>query len=257
MSDIITKGKGIHLECVDSTNTYLKGLSASGKAGFYDFVTADTQTSGRGRLGRSFSSTSGKGIYLSYLVNPKDATPEALSRITAWGAVAVRDALLEACGVSVGIKWVNDLVRDGRKLCGILTESVFDGGRVASVVMGIGINVNHSTGDFPEELSEVALSLGQLTGKTYDIKDVTLAVVKHLDIMNDAFPNAKGYYLEEYRKSCVVPGNKIRILSDGTERIGTALAIDEDFGLEVLFEDGKRETVTGGDVSVRGFYGYI
>lgn len=257
MSDIITKGKGIHLDCVDSTNTCLKRLSLCGNACFHDYVTADTQTSGRGRLGRSFSSVSGKGMYLSYLVNPKDAKPWELSQITAWGAVAVRDAILEVCGVSAGIKWVNDLVSDGRKLCGILTESVFDGGRVASVVMGIGINVNHTAEDFPEELRKVALSLLQLTGKTYDIKELTLAVVGHLDKMNDAFPSHKAYYLDEYRKSCVVPGNKVRIIEKDVERIGTALGIDDGFGLEVLFEDGKRETVTGGDVSVRGFYGYI
>ena len=257
MSQICTRGKGIHLKSVDSTNTNLKKLSASGKARFYDFVTADTQTSGRGRLGRSFSSASGKGIYLSYLVNPKDATPEELSRITAWGAVAVRDAIFEVCGVSVGIKWVNDLVKDGRKLCGILTESVFDGGRVASVVMGIGINVNHSTEDFPEELRGTACSIKQITRSDTDIRALTLNVVKHLDTMNDCFPNNKKYYLDEYRKSCVVPGKKVRIIEKDVERIGTALGIDDNFGLEVLFDDGKRETVTGGDVSVRGFYGYI
>ena len=257
MSGIITKGKGIHLERVDSTNTYLKKLSLSGKARFHDFVTADTQTSGRGRLGRSFSSVSGKGIYLSYLVNPMGATPEEISRITTWGAVAVRDALAQTLDISVGIKWVNDLVKDGKKLCGILTESVFDGGEIASVVMGIGINVNHSTEDLPEELRGTACSIKQITRSDTDIRALTLNVVKHLDTMNDCFPNNKKYYLDEYRKSCVVPGKKVRIIEKDVERIGTALGIDDNFGLEVLFNDGKRETGTGGDVSVRGFYGYI
>lgn len=252
-------GRIIHLETVDSTNTYLKELAKKGEASFSDCVVADTQTGGRGRLGRSFSSSKGKGIYLSYLINPKSASPEDISRITARGAVAVRDAIYEVCAVKAGIKWVNDLVYDSRKLCGILTEMTFgaQAGKIQSVIMGIGINVNHDVLDFPQELRETATSLKILTGNVTDIGTLVTVLVQKLDKLNDDFPYGKEYYLSEYRKSCVVPGKRIRIIKNGAERVGTALGIDEDFGLEVLFDDGKKETVTDGDVSVRGFYRYI
>ena len=259
MTENKRKGRTIHLECVDSTNTYLKNLSIAGEADFYDCVIADTQTGGRGRLGRSFASNKGKGIYLSYLMNPKDASAEELSRITAWGAVAVRDALKETCGLDVGIKWVNDLVYEGRKVCGILTEMTFglENGKVHSVIMGIGINANHDEADFPEELRAVATSVKIIGGREWDISELADNLILRLDAINDDFPKSKEYYLSEYRRSCAVIGKKIRIIKGDAERCGTALDIDENFGLIVAFDDGKTETVTDGDVSVRGFYGYI
>lgn len=254
-----TRGRMIHLESVDSTNTYLKELAGKGEVSFYDCVVADTQTSGRGRLGRSFSSAKGKGIYLSYLINPKGASPEEISKITAWGAVAVRDAIFEVCGVSAGIKWVNDLVYESRKICGILTEMSFGGesGRIQSLIMGIGINVNHDRDDFPADLRDTATSLKLLTGIEADREKLMAVLVQKLDKLNDDFPQKKEYYLEEYRSSCVVPGKKIKIIKSGNERIGTAIGIDEDFGLEVVYDDGEKQIVRDGDVSVRGFYGYI
>ncbi len=259
MSETARKGRTIRLECVDSTNTYLKKLSLDGKASFYDCVIADTQTSGRGRLGRSFASTAGKGIYLSYLLNPKNATPSEIAKITAWGAVAVRDALYSFCGIDTGIKWVNDLVFGGRKVCGILTEMTFglENGKIHSVIMGIGINVNHDETDFPEELRSVATSAKIINGEKTDIDGLCEKLLLNLDKLNDDFPKNKEYYLSEYRKSCVVTGKRIRIIKGDAERCGTALDIDDNFGLVVAFDDGKTETVTDGDVSVRGFYGYI
>lgn len=258
MQMIPTKGKRISLECVESTNTYLKELSKKGLAKHHDYVTSELQTKGRGRLGRSFSCAKGKGIYLSYLVDPGCASPEELSRITAWGAVAARDAIAEVCGITPSIKWVNDLVVGTKKLCGILTETVLEAdGGIKSAVMGIGINVNQDEEDFPLEIREIACSLKQLLGRDIDREALTLSLVRHLDRMNEFFPDGKKQYLDEYRKSCIVPKRRVRIISKDTERVGTALGIDDDFGLCVLFDDGKKETITGGDVSVRGFYGYV
>lgn len=253
------KERIIRLKSVDSTNTYLKELAKKGEANFGDCVTADTQTGGRGRLGRSFSSAKGKGIYLSYLIDPKDASPEQISEITAWGAVAVRDAIYEVCGISAGIKWVNDLVYNHRKLCGILSEMSFGTqiGKIQSIVMGIGINVNHDISDFPDEIKETATSIKLITGKETDIDKLLLTLVEKLDKLNDDFLSEKEYYLEEYRKSCVVTGKRIRIIKGNTERTGMAISIDRNFGLEVQFDDGQTDIITEGDVSVRGFYGYI
>jgi len=259
MSDIITKGRIIRLESIDSTNTYLKELSKNGEAQCCDCVVADTQTGGRGRLGRSFSSVQGKGVYLSYLIDPKDASPKSLSEITAWGAVAVRDAISEVCGIRPQIKWVNDLVYNSRKICGILTEMTFgtEVGKIQSVVMGIGINVNHDTQDFPEEIRDIASSVKIMTGRQTDIEKLITVLVQKLDKLCDDFPTEKQHYLSEYRKSCAVTGKRIRIIKGDTQRTGTAVDISEDFGLVIDFDDGKRETVTDGEVSVRGFYGYI
>ena len=220
-------GRIIHLETVDSTNTYLKELVKKCEADFGDCVIADRQTAGRGRLGRSFSSVAEKGIYFSYLFDPKNACPEDISRITAWGAVAVRDAICEECG------------------------------KIQSVVMGIGINVNHDTEDFPEEIRNIATSLKLISGKNMDKNALVLKLKEKIDKLCMDFPNAKEYYLSEYKKSCAVLNKRIRIIKNDTERLGTALDIDEDFGLVVSFDDGKKETVRDGDVSVRGFYGYI
>ena len=253
------KGRIIHLESIDSTNTYLKELAKRSEANFGDCVIADRQTAGRGRLGRSFSSASGKGIYFSYLLDPKDAVPEDISKITAWGAVAVRDAIYEFCGVDTQIKWVNDLVYGSKKLCGILTEMTFgaESGKIQSVIMGIGINVNHEAEDFPEELREIAASLKMIAGKEIDKNGLILKLREKIDKLNEDFPLKREYYLSEYRKSCAVLNKRIRIIKNGEESLGTALDIDDDFGLIVGFDGENVRTVTEGDVSVRGFYGYI
>ncbi len=249
----------IFLESVDSTNNYLKALSLQGKAKYGDCVIANEQTCGKGRLGRSFSSVANKGIYFSYLVNPKGQIPTTLSQITAWVSVAVRDAIYEFCGIKAEIKWVNDLVVGTKKLCGILTEMsvVGESGEAENVVVGIGINVNHTAEDFPEEIREIATSLRFETGKEQNRAKLCALLTEKLDKLVKDFPRDKEYYLSEYRKSCAILGKKIRIIKNGEERTGTAVDIDDNFGLEVEFDDGKKGTVTGGEVSVRGFYGYI
>lgn len=249
----------IFLESVDSTNNYLKALSSQGKAKYGDCVIANEQTGGKGRLGRSFSSVADKGIYFSYLVNPKGQSPATLSQITAWTSVAVRDAIYEFCGIKTGIKWVNDLVVGNKKLCGILTEMsvVGESGEADNVVIGIGINVNQKGEDFPEEIRKIATSLSLETGKVQNRAKLCALLTEKLDKLVKDFPTDKEYYLSEYRKSCAILGKKIRIIKNGEQRTGTAADIDDNFGLEVEFDDGKKETVTGGEVSVRGFYGYI
>ena len=134
-------------DTVDSTNTILKNWCAEGKARPGDCVTADCQTKGRGRRGKRFESDKGVGIYLSFLLGTGDATPDEISEITAWGAVAVRRAIEKVCHAGSKIKWVNDIVCGRMKICGILTEMT-----AAGPVMGIGINVNQSEDGFPPEL---------------------------------------------------------------------------------------------------------
>ena len=139
----------------DSTNRQLRTPADSGAAAG-TVLLADGQSAGRGRLGRSFASPAGKGLYLSYLLRP-DIPPPALGRLTPWAAVAVRRAVGAVCGLGADIKWVNDLLCRGRKLCGILTEGAFRDGKLRYAVLGVGLNVSALPEDLPAELRETAL----------------------------------------------------------------------------------------------------
>ena len=135
-------------ETIDSTNTYLKQLAEAGAEGG-TAVIAHSQTGGRGRLGRSFHSPAGSGIYLSYLLRP-NCKPEGLMHLTCAVAVAMCDAVEKTTGLRPGIKWTNDLVWQKRKLGGILTELGFENGLVSYAVVGIGINCTQTEEDFPQ-----------------------------------------------------------------------------------------------------------
>ena len=158
----------IVLEQVDSTNNYLKRLALEG-APEGTVAVADAQSAGRGRLGRSFQSPPGTGIYLSILLRPPVA-PERAVNLTACTAVAVCDAIEFAVGVRPQIKWTNDVLMDRRKICGILTEMSVEGetGALQSIVVGIGVNCNQGMEDFPEEIRHVAGSVAMAAGGPCD-----------------------------------------------------------------------------------------
>ena len=228
---------------VDSTNLRARQLAAEGAADG-TVVVADRQTAGRGRLGRSFQSPGGQGIYLTALLRP-DLPPERLSPVTAMAGVAVCRAVERLCGVSPGLKWPNDPVLDGKKLCGILTELSLEGetARVQELVLGIGINVSQRPEDFTPEVREIATSLVQALG--HAVSRPALAA------------GETGPYLAEYRRRCVNLGRTVRLLRpDGGGETAEALDIDEEFGLVVRRPDGAVKTVRSGEVSVRGLYGY-
>lgn len=243
------KGTITVFDTVDSTNTVLKNLCAEGSAAPGDCVTADCQTKGRGRRGKRFESEKGVGIYLSYLLGTGDADPDEISEITAWGAVAVRRAIEKVCRANSHIKWVNDIVCGRMKICGILTEMT-----KAGPVMGIGINVNQSENGFPPELQNIASSLKTVCKKEFCRAKIIAAVIEELDLITEGFPENREEYLKEYRENCAVIGEEISIERGGETKRGRAVGIAPNFGLEVIFENGERETVTGGEVSVKGFY---
>lgn len=249
--------KVICLECVDSTNTYLKKLA---KEGAVDgtVVIANEQTAGRGRLGRSFQSEKNTGIYMSILMKPKGALNN-IAEITAWVAVAVAKAIEQIAGKKPGIKWVNDLVLDGKKICGILTERITVGQcrQDSCLIVGIGINVNNRKEDFLEEIQEIASSIRMVTGKTIVRGELVSAVIRELDGMYQAWPCGKKNYLSYYRNSCVTTGKEVRIIQNGKERIGIAECVTEEFQLQIRYEDGTREVVSSGEVCIRGMYGYV
>lgn len=251
---------GRELRCfeeLDSTNNYLK---AQADAPDGTAVTAESQTAGRGRMDRSFQSPKGQGIYLSVLLRPP-LPPDRLPPATALAGVAVCAAVERVCGVRPGLKWPNDPVLKGKKLCGILTELSLEAetGRVQSLVLGIGINVGQGPEDFSPEVREVATSLLQTLGKPVSRPRLTAALLEELDRAYAALLTGDlSEYLTAYRRDCVNLGKTVQLIPFGGGERETARAVDIDgeFSLVVRGEDGRERTVRSGEVSVRGLWGY-
>ncbi len=247
----------ICLESVDSTNTYLKRLAESGAADG-TVVIAREQVGGRGRLGRTFQSPADKGLYLSFLMRPS-LPPERLLRLTGMVAVAVCDAVEQAFSFRPGIKWVNDLVAAGKKLCGILTELSLEAqtGEVDYVVTGLGLNLKEASEEFSPEVRKNAVSLSEVIGRPADALTAAASILQALDRMYEDLNAERGEYAKRYREGCVTIGHEVRILRGDGNECGFAETVDDDLGLVGRFPDGSRETLRSGEVSVRGMDGYL
>ena len=184
---------------------------------------------------------------------------EEVSTLTAWTAVAVCNAVERVCGVRPGIKWPNDVILDGRKLCGILTELELEAETAAlrHVVVGVGINLTQTAADFGPEVAPVAVSLAQALGRAPRRAEMAAAVLAALDELYAAFPAERAAWLERYRADCLTLGRTVRLLRAGEEEEAFAEAVDDAFALVVRRADGSREAVSSGEVSVRGLLGYV
>ena len=244
-------------EEVTSTNTLLKELGRQG-APAGTVLVADRQTGGRGRLGRTFLSPGGVGIYLSALIRP-DCAPTELMHLTCAVAIAMCDAVEHAFGFRPGIKWTNDLVVGTKKLGGILTELGLDPktGRVSYAVLGIGINCGQCPGDFDESIREMATSARMVLGREADRERLIAEMVKALEAMDRELLRSSAHMLERYRSDCITLGKPVSIVRGDEVRHATALDVDAEGGLVVRYDSGETGTVTSGEVSVRGLYGYI
>lgn len=245
--------KHLHvLAMVDSTNNYLKNAADAG-AVHGTVAVADWQTGGRGRMGRRFDSAPGTGVYLSVLLRPACPASELMT-LTAQAAVAARRAVAAVCGVSPEIKWVNDLVLGGRKICGILTELSFEAesGLVNWAVVGVGINCNRRLSEFPEALQDVAGSILSQTGRPVDRTLLAAELIRALSEL----PGLD--WRREYEAACVNLGKPVQLLTPGQPpREGLAVGLGEQAELLVRFPDGSEEAVNAGEVTVRGLYGYV
>lgn len=218
-------------------------------------ILADRQTGGMGRMGRSFLSPGGVGIYLSYLLAPK-CGGERLSLLTSCAGLAVCGAIRACTGLEPRIKWPNDIILDGRKVCGILTRLVSDGedGSIGWAVIGIGINVGQES--FPEELAEKAVSI-RMMGKTVLRAELAAELIRRLDCIfaGSGWQEGDPALLTELRRLSCTLGQPVLVSSPTREERGEALDIGPDGSLLVRFPDGVR-AVSSGEVSVRGLLGY-
>lgn len=235
---------------ITSTNTVLKGMAAEGAPEGLCLI-AGEQTEGRGRMGRSFYSPVDSGLYMSLLLRPQLPAAEAV-RITAAAAVAVCEAIEELSGLETQIKWVNDVLVHGKKVCGILTEAALDceSGQLHYAVVGVGINTAVPAGDFPPELRPIA---GAVFGeeKPPELRcRLAALVLDRLMAYKERLDDPA--LLDAYRRRSLVLGKEISILSPGKEpEAAEAVDLAPDFSLLVRLPDGSLHRLNSGEVSVR------
>lgn len=236
----------VFLESIDSTNDYAKKIAAESPDG--TIVIADEQTKGKGRMDRAWSSKRGEGIWMSMVLKPKIA-PHRASLITLIAGAAVAKAL-EGLGANVQVKWPNDILIGGKKLCGILTEMGAQMERIDYIVLGIGINV--STTRFSEDIKGIATSL-KSEGHSLSRKDVIASVLNEFERMYTPYVktgDASEAIIICREKSSLI-GREIYVISWGGKEPAKALDISKEGDLVVEYEDGRIEKVISGEVSVR------
>ena len=233
-------------ERLDSTNNRAKVLAAAG-APHGTTVIADSQSGGRGRLGRSFFSPEHSGVYMTVILRP-DCAPERAGLLTSLAAVAAARAVEKVSGADVKIKWVNDLYLNGKKICGILTEAGLglEAGRLEYAVVGIGINVNRMV--FPPELQEIATSVGNETGTVPDRNRLIAEILNELDALYGDLET--GAFLAESRKRSNVIGRTVTVIEGGRQYPARALDIDGQGRLVIETETGK-VCLNYGEVSLK------
>lgn len=247
----VDKSRMIYLECTESTNKFAKKIAAEG-APEGTVIVAEEQTGGKGRLERDFLSPKSKGILFSLILRP-NCLPKDAPKFTLLAAVALVKAM-EKFNLQAGIKWPNDIMFDGRKVVGILTEMSAEIERVNYIVIGIGINANIRREEFPENIRNIAASLYEMNGnKKISRINFFCAVLEELDkLYRETNLNGFEKIFELWRKYNITLNREVKVISAESGEIffGKAVDIDED-GALIVEVDGKRKKVYAGDVSIR------
>lgn len=245
----------IYYKQLESTNTKIDELAAEGaKHGIV--VVADAQSAGRGRRGRSWESPAGDNIYMSVLLRP-ELNPQEAPMLTMVMAHSVAKAIEARLNLKLQIKWPNDLIISGKKVCGILTEMSLKGTDIDYITVGVGVNVNTRT--FPEELCDKATSLYLECRKETEreplIEDiVTIFREEYAQFMKE---RNLSFLLDEYNQMLVNRGKEVRVLEPGNEYTAYAIGMTETGELLVKTGDENEQKIYAGEVSVRGVYGYV
>jgi BirA family biotin operon repressor/biotin-[acetyl-CoA-carboxylase] ligase len=241
-------GKNIHLfPEIASTNTLAMEMAAQGAAEGTTVI-AESQTGGKGRLGRKWISPKGN-LYLSVILRPNMPLHKA-PLITLMGAVAVASAIRRTCGVQAVIKWPNDILIAGKKASGLLTEMSAEQDRIRHIVLGIGVDVNMDIDELPAEVREFATTLAAECGRKIDRLSLLRQLIRELDAWYQAFLAAEKDVLAEWKALNVTIDNSVAVSGAGETFQGLAQGIDDEGRLIVRLDDGAIRTVAAGDVSI-------
>lgn len=235
-----------HFFRIDSTNNVALALAVDGEP-HGALVLAEEQTAGRGRLGRSWYSEKASGIYLSLILRPQLAVQQA-PLLTLVAGLAARDAVVEATGLDVDIRWPNDLLVGGKKFCGILTEMQAEADRVRHVVVGIGVNVNHTK--IPAELEAIATSLNLAGGRPCSRLELVAGLLRAFDgYYNRLLQDGAAPLIARFGEvSSYAKGKRVRVIASREEFTGTTAGLDPMGCLLVRRDDGEVVPVLAGDV---------
>lgn len=236
------------VDSLDSTNSQLRTLASRGEAEGY-VLAANTQTDGRGRMGRQFFSPENTGIYFSLLLRPRDLAPDQAMQLTTMAAAAICQAIAQLTETATQIKWVNDILLNGRKVCGILTEASFnlESGFLDYAVVGLGINLYPPKSGFPQDISETAGYLCDV--RQPDLKNRLIA--RFLDLFSE-------YYMHKdfsgaakvYRDASLLVGKQVLVLQNEIQRQAEVLDITPRCQLLVRYENGETQTLSYGEVRI-------
>lgn len=241
-------GKTVHLLSeVASTNTLAMEMAANGTPEG-TVVIAETQTGGKGRLGRKWISPKGN-LHLSVVLRPNIPMHKA-PLITLMGAVAVASAIRKTCGLEAGIKWPNDILISGRKVSGLLTEMSAEQDRIRHIVLGIGVDVNMEMGELPPEVRGLTTTLASEAKTQINRTALLQQLLRDLEGWYKKFLTHDGEVLEEWKKLNLTIGNRVTVSGAGESLKGLAQGIDNEGRLIVRGDDGTIHTVAAGDVTI-------
>ena len=260
----------VFLSSIDSTNSEAARRADSSDGGV--LVVSEEQTAGRGRRGRNWSSPAGSNVYFSLMIKPELSTDVApmLTLIMALAVCRGMEKMITGSAIGTSgrkgssrpenlpmIKWPNDIVIDGRKCCGMLTEMSCEEDRIRYVVIGVGINVKHQ--DFPKEIRDTAVSLEDTTGLKIGRSILVAEIINEFGPLYERFLEEcdLNFARKAYYDRLINSGRKVRVLDPKGEYEGTCRGISEKGELLVEVEDGNIVKVNSGEVSVRGVYGYV
>lgn len=253
-----TKWAGHPITCydvLDSTNLQAK-LDAERGAGQGTLVVADMQTAGRGRRGRTWSSPPGTNVYFTLILKP-ELTPDKASMLTPVMGLAAAEGIRRTCGLEAQIKWPNDIVINGKKVCGMLAEMSLERDFIHYIVIGVGINVGLQ--EFPEEIAVTATCLQQECGKKVPRAELIANIMRAFEEYFEVFLKRGDFsgLMGQYNRLLANNGREVKVLDPKGEFQGIARGINELGELLVEKGDGSVMAVYAGEVSVRGIYGYV
>ena len=237
----------LHFNELESTNKYAKAEAQKGSSE-WTVIIADKQTGGYGRMGRHFCSPKSSGLYMSIILRPRLRAEECLY-ITTAAAVAVSQAIEALADIKTGIKWVNDIYTNGKKVCGILTEAGFTGDTLDYAILGIGVNIYTPKEGFPPEIKDIAGGIFD-TPKDTSVRD-RLADMIIADFKTLYSDIDKKPHLSSYRERNIVTGNKITVIRGKESYKAKALSIDDCFRLVVEDNENNIITLDSGEISIR------